>query len=338
MNAAESMRSTETEQNGPARPRLCVIIDTEEEFDWSAPHGRANRSVTSIAAQERGQEVFRRYGIVPTYVVDYPVAADPTASSILRAYQDRGEALIGAHLHPWVTPPDEEQVCAFNSYPGNLPKALEAAKLTRLTEAIESAFGRRPVIYKAGRYGLGPNTASILESLGYRVDASVVPYTAFTADGGPDFRAESPRPRPMTPGGEILELPLTVGFCGGLRTFGPRLFPLVELPWAMRLRLPGILARSGMLERIRLSPEGADARDHIRLTKALRGDGATVFCYTYHSPSLEPGHTPYVRTKRDLQAFIDSMDRYFDFFFGDLGGIAATPLDIAERERGLAAS
>jgi hypothetical protein len=30
------------------RPKLFVIVDTEEEFDWSAPFARENVSVTAI--------------------------------------------------------------------------------------------------------------------------------------------------------------------------------------------------------------------------------------------------------------------------------------------------
>src|SRR3546814_2922527 len=73
-------------------------------------------------------------------------------------------------------------VNATNSYPGNLPPELEHAKLAALTEAIAGAFGARPVVYKAGRYGVGPATAGILEALGYRIDVSVVPFTDFSED------------------------------------------------------------------------------------------------------------------------------------------------------------
>ena len=43
------------------------------------------------------------------------------------------------------------------------------------TVAIADAFGKQPRAFKAGRYGLGPHTAESIASLGYDVDASVVP-------------------------------------------------------------------------------------------------------------------------------------------------------------------
>lgn len=315
---------------GGRAPLLCVIIDTEEEFDWSGPHRRENRSVRAIAAAPGAQEIFARYGIVPTWAVDHPVADDADAAAVLKAFLDRGEAEIGAHLHPWVNPPHEEEVSAFHSYPGNLPSELERAKLVELTERIAAAFGQRPRLYKAGRYGIGPATPGLLAGLGYLVDASIVPWTAFTEDGGPDFRAEGPLPRAFDGAGEVMELPLSVGFAGLLAGRGPRLYPRLFEGAGPALHLPGICARLRLLERIRLSPEGSDARDHMRLTRAMIGQGARVFSYTFHSPSLAPGHTPYVRDTRELGRFLDRMDRYFDWFLGKAGGRPATPLGIRE--------
>ena len=304
---------------------LLVIIDTEEEFDWSRPVDSANRAVTSIAAQHRAQAVFQRYGIVPTYVIDHPVASTPSAIAHLREYFDDGACEIGAHLHPWVSPPFEEPVNTYNSYPGNLPPALEREKLSRLTETITENFGQRPSVYKAGRYGVGASTANILEELEYDVDVSVVPYTDFSDDGGPDFTDCDDRLRWFGNHRQLLEIPLSVGFAGLAAGFGPALYPATMKPTSCRLRVPGIMARSRMLERIRLTPEGIDHAAHRRLTRSLMRQGQRIFSFTYHSPSLEAGHTPYVRNEDELAAFIDCIERYCDWFINDLGGVPSTP-------------
>ncbi len=303
----------------PGPPRLCVVIDTEEEFDWGRPLSRNSRSVASIAAQERAQAVFRRHGIVPTYVVDYPVASDPDAAGTLKGFLDRGECEIGTHLHPWVNPPDEEAVTSRNSYPGNLPENLEREKLERLTETIERAFGSRPLVYRAGRYGAGPNTAKILSEMGYLVDSSVAAFGNFTDDGGPDYSLHSPTPYWLDAQRQLLEVPLSCGLVGILR-HSPQLFRLGNAPLAAKFRAAGVLSKAGLIERIRLSPEGIDLPDQERLTKSLLRDGHQVFVYSYHSPSLEVGHTPYVQSEGDLQAFLERMDGYFRFFFDTLGG------------------
>src|SRR3546814_1261105 len=86
----------------------------------------------------------------------------------------------------------------------------------------------------------------------------------------------------------------------------------------MGRRLPGVLARSGLLERIRLTPEGVDLAANRRLTRSLYDQGCRIFSFTYHSPSLVPGMTPYVSSQRELADFLDGMDGFFAFFRREL--------------------
>jgi len=304
------------------RPVLLVIIDTEEEFAWDQPFNRASVGTSSIAGQPLMHErVFDRLGIVPTYMIDWPVATTLASVAVLRNLMEAGRCDIGTHLHPWVSPPYDEDVSRFNSYAGNLPRELEYAKLRMLTEAITSSFGRAPVAFKAGRYGLGPHTAESIAALGYRIDASVVPYSAFLDDGGPDFRAFDEHPYWFdTSTAALLELPVTTGYAGWLRGQGPALYEMAQKPWARQARLGGVLARSGALERIRLSPEVATGDEMRRLSKSLHRDGCQVFSLTYHSPSMVPGHTPYVRDMAELERFIATVHDYCSWFRDELGG------------------
>ena len=307
---------------------LAVIVDTEEEFDWSAPFSRSAVGVTSIPSQTHMQAVFRRHGIVPTYVMDWPVVATPTSMAFMRRLMERGECEIGAHLHPWVTPPHEETLSGPNSYAGNLPPDLERRKIEALTRLIERNFGRHPRIYKAGRYGIGPATPGILADLGYEIDASVVPYTSFGRDGGPSFHGRPDRPHWIGPGGRLLELPVTTGFAGAAADAGPAVFRRIDGPLGRALHLPGIVSRTGLMERIPLTPEGCDLAALKRLTRALLARGHQVLTLCYHSPSMVPGHTPYVRTEAQLRSFIETCDAYFDFFAREAGGRFATAFEI----------
>ena len=85
-----------------------------------------------------------------------------------------------------------------------------------------------------------------------------------------------------------------------------------------------MLSRLGVLERIRLSPEGIKIKEAKRLVRRMVANGHKVFVLTYHSPSLEPGNTPYVRTPQDLQRFLDWLSEFYDFFINDIGGESAT--------------
>ena len=313
-------------------PTLVVVVDTEEEFDWTAPFDPASTGVENIACQPLAQRLFAAHGVVPTYVVDYPVATTPAAAAVLRGFAAAGDCEIGAHLHPWVTPPAAGPVTARHSYPGNLPPALERAKLAALTQAIETGFGRRPVVYKAGRYGVGPATAGILRELGYRVDVSVVPHTDFSADGGPDFNALPEGPfviGPCAKGEKLIELPLSVHFVGALAGAGGFFHPLLASRSARRLRLPGVAARLRLLERLRLTPEGHTLADLRRQTRAALAGGTRLFMLTYHSSSLLPGATGYVRSAADRDRFLATLDAYCGDFLGRFGGRASTVATVA---------
>ena len=301
-------------------PLLAILVDTEEEFDWRRPLARENTAVSNLAAQIRGQEIIDKYGGHATYAATYPVLCNSEAVSHLVALTRSSPCEIGAHLHPWVTPPHGETVSAANSYGCNLPPALERAKIATLAAAAATATGARPAVFRAGRYGLGARTLAMLAEAGFTVDSSIVPATAFDADGGPDFRALDPGLKRFRGDQNLLEVPLSCGFTGHLRPFGGRIFPRLEAPVLRRGHAGGILARLRLLERIRLTPEGTDLGAMIRLTRALLADGIRVFCLSYHSPSMVPGFTPYVRDRGELDAFLTRLEDYLAFFTRSLGG------------------
>src|SRR3546814_2605368 len=111
-------------------------------------------------------------------------------------------------------PPFDEAPTRANSYPGNLPRAIEAAKLDVLTDAIVAAFGVRPRLYRAGRYGIGPATTALLAERGYRLDSSIRSRYDYRHDGGPDFGAIGNDAFWRDAHRRVIELPLTTVFTG----------------------------------------------------------------------------------------------------------------------------
>jgi hypothetical protein len=315
-------------QRSSGRPVLLVVVDTEEEFDWSRPFDRDSVGTASIPAQDHAHAVFDKYGIVPTYVLDHAVARSAPAAAYLRRLVDAGRAHFGTHCHPWVTPPYDDEVNDRNSFHGNLPPELEAAKLEASTDAVAQAFGQRPLIFKAGRYGVGAATLGVIQRLGYRIDCSFVPATSFERVHGPNFLGTSMHPFFTDESRELLEVPLTVGYGGRAWWAGQRFGGLWDNPMLQQLRVQSVLSRLGVLWRARLSPEGFDADTQIRLMEALIAQGVRVFSLTYHSPSLAPGHTPYVRNEQDLQEFLRRIDRVCAHFRDRLGGEFSTLTDL----------
>jgi len=309
------------------KPILVTVIDTEEEFDWSRCPDPAATSVRAMKHVDRIQAIFDAYKIRPTYVVDYPVASQAEGFRPLKEIQDSGRCEIGAHLHPWVNPPVEEVMSPRNTYGCNLAPDLEARKLEVLTQEIERSFERRPRVFKAGRYGLGEASIDTLGRLGYEVDVSVFPCMDWRGDGGPDF-SRAPHEPARIEGSTLLEVPLTGGFVGLLSSIGRPVHRLANSAVLRRLRLPGILSRMRLVDRLALSPEAYTSEEHLRLTKHLLARGVRVFSWTLHSPSVEPGCTPYVRDQSELRRFLDRFKSYFDIFFGELGGVAMTPMEL----------
>lgn len=311
-------------------PQLFVVVDTEEEFDWSAPFSREAVGVTAIAEVGRLQAILAPYRITPTYVVDYPIAATDFSARRLSELAKAGDCHIGAHLHPWVNPPHLEALSARTSYACNLGASLEHDKIERLTEAIGVGIGVVPRAYKAGRYGFGATTARIVEQLGFDVDLSVNPHMDFSSDGGPTFEAFEPVPFVFGHSRRLLELPCTTGFIGTARRFGR---PLHRAASKLEtFRGVGVLARSGALNKVMLSPEGNTFTEMRALTETLyRSDGVRTFALTLHSPSLKPGCTEYVRTAADRDAFLATIDRYCEFFCGTLDGVPTTPAGLYDQ-------
>ena len=290
-------------------PRFLLTVDTEEEFDWDKPLARDSQGTQHVSRLQKFQEFCERSRVVPIYLVDWPIANSPLAAEILRTPLAEGRAEIGVQLHPWVNPPHEEEVTQANSFAGNLPRDLEAAKLRQLRDRIEQNFGTVPLIYRAGRYGLGPNTAELLAENGIAIDSSVRPKFDYSATGGPDYRGFPIHPYWLDDAKTLLELPLTTSFWGLLRRQGETIYPRLWRAPAMR----GLLSRAGLLERVPLTPEGTSADEAIRGIDIALDDGVPLLVFSFHSPSLSPANTPYVRNEEDLDDLYDWWRRIFAY-------------------------
>jgi hypothetical protein len=281
--------------------RFLVTVDTEEEFDWAKPLVREGHGLDHVSRLAKFQEFCEGLGFVPVYLIDWPIATSSLAADILKPAIAAGRAEIGVQLHPWVNPPFDEEVTPRNSFAGNLPAELEAAKFRNQRAMIEEKFDAVPLIYRAGRYGTGPNTAGILGEAGIAIDSSVRAKFDYSAGGGPDYRRHPLEPYWLGEERSLLELPLTTVFWGMLRRQGDAIYPAL---WRTP-RLRGLLSYLGVLERIPLTPEGVTVEEAIRGIDIALDDGLPIIVFSFHSPSLRPGHTPYVRSEEDLDGLYD---------------------------------
>lgn len=297
-----------------------LFIDTEEEFDWSAPFSRSSTRVTATGGMARCQDYLSAAGVRPVYLTDYPVLDSDRVVDMIGQWLADETADVGAHLHPWVNPPLVESLSPFNSFVGNLPEMVEGAKLAALCDHMERRVGLRPIVYRAGRYGVGPNTARLLVRHGFELDVSVRSGFDYSDEGGPDFRGMPVRPYRTGPDGRLLELPLSTAYTGHLRPFGSTLDRLAQ----PHPHAAAMLSRLGLFSRVPLTPEGVTPAQCRAAIDALIDNGLAVMSFSFHSPTVEPGNTPYVRNGHDL----DSFYRWWDVVLDHLAARGVEPLSL----------
>lgn len=301
------------------RPVCTVVIDAEEDFDWLAPvHGTAFSTACMRQIRELA-EIFGAYGAVPAYLLTYPVLEDADVVRLIRRQLERGQCVVGLQLHTWVTPPFGGEASHRSSFSGNLDADLEERKLVTLKAKFVECFGFVPLVFRSGRYGLGQQTASLLERHGFAIDTSLAPRTTFEAEGGPDYTGYDYRLFWFGRRRNLLEIPLCRSVVGWGGWPARRLYRLLSRPRLERLRIPSLLTGSHCAERITLSPEGNDFAAMRRLAARLRAGGQTVFPVSFHSSSLLAGSNPYVRSKADLHDFYDRLSAILDHFATGLG-------------------
>src|SRR3989475_5788409 len=83
---------------------LVVSVDAEEDA-WAPTRERA--TVENVRELTRLSAFLHGLGMRATYFVTYQVALQPWAADILSEVRARWGGEVGAHLHPWNTPPPQ---------------------------------------------------------------------------------------------------------------------------------------------------------------------------------------------------------------------------------------
>jgi hypothetical protein len=164
----------------------------------------------------------------------------------------------------------------------------------------------------------------------------VNPHMNYEDDGGPSFEGFEPVPGWFGQRRRLLEVPCTTAFVGAARRLGEGLHRAASAPLLQKFKAVGVLARTGALNKIMLSPEGSTYDEMVAVSETLVEDGVRTLSLTFHSPSLKPGCTRYVRSAAERDAFLKTIDRYCDFFFTKLRGVPDTPADFYDQLTGTA--
>ncbi len=155
----------------------------------------------------------------------------------------------------------------------------------------------------------------------------------FSAEEGPFFVAFDANPFFLT--SQLLEIPCTIDYVGWLGSAAAR----VRTGWRHRPVVDGSRAVGVFAKTRRRQQDHADARGNYVRGDARSGLAACSLAavarsrMSFHSPSVEPGHTPYVRSRgRSPCRFFGDIERFCEFFMHRLEGRRDEPADVPHQD------
>jgi hypothetical protein len=309
--------------------KLVVSVDVEEEGLFTGRYVPGDAPVSNVRRLLDLDPMFRDLGIRPTLLVTYQVARHSGHRAMLAEVAQRWKAEIGAHLHPWNTPPLDGSPQGELTPSEGVPQEVLAAKLQALGDALRPLCGQ-PLSFRMGRFDMGPRMFSVLERGRIRVDSSIAPLRK--KPGGPDHLSAPVDPyypsqgNPCSAGvSHVLEAPLTivplVPWLGAFleRLVGRRALPVSWISWfAMHLgSLPAQPAWTG-LRRLKAA---------ARLHKRRDGQVLTLF---FHSSELLPGGSPGHLTQAQVDRFLGRLAAFLGWLIADLGLEPATLSEVRD--------
>ncbi len=284
---------------------ITIDVEPDSDRDWK------RKSPHSFSSLFHGLKQLRKISqdkkIPFVFFISPEVFSDPPALAELLKFSP---AEIGTHLHAEYVPPqmtlqigDHAASCQFPC--SSISDQLEKKKIEYMTEQIEKRTGRRPISYRAARYGADINTINSLRDLGYKIDSSVSPHIDWRRAGGPDFGDFPEQPyfisrhdfRAKAKSG-ILEYPITIG---------PKRLPGLPAKWYFYCWLrPNITT---LFEQKRL------IRQRI---KQYGPDGTVYFNLMFHSNEMKDGCSPslisakaFFKKLRRILSYLDSQGSCF---------------------------
>lgn len=305
----------------PSSPFFLITIDTEGDNLWSRP-----RKITTENSRylSRFQELCERYGLRPTYLVNYEMAVCPVFREFGKDVLHRGTGEIGMHLHAWNSPPIvplTEDDFLYQPYLIEYPEPVMSQKIDYLSGLLEDTFQVPIVSHRAGRWALDETYARLLLRRGYQVDCSVTPHVSWChmkgdprGRGGRDY-TDFPEHAYFVDLTDIrceadeglLEVPMTIrpaarsavlrlahsglkGQTGGFRhRVAERLFPSVH--W--------------------LRPNARNLRSMMGLMARCRKSRVEAVEFMIHSSELMPGGHPKVSSPAHVDRLFAQMNDLF---------------------------
>lgn len=290
---------------------VVVSLDVEEEGLFSGAYPRSGAGLTNIAHLSRLTFLPREFGLPLTYLCDYPVLTHVPSLGLLEGLLGSHGGELGAHLHPWNTPPFPDMPWPEPVSTAVMPVEVFRAKLDTLQEAVAAFAGRRAQSFRMGRWNLFKRAMAVLPEAGFTVDSSVAPLRHVR--GGPDHFLAPADPYWLRPAGPQ----------------GPRLLeaPTTQLPvvpgsgkaaYALAARLPKGGRDAALTAFMRTLVLGVnpvwmpEATMRLAVRTHVRRGGRAVTLF-WHSSELLPGASPHFPDAASVEAFLRKVRRFAEW-------------------------
>jgi hypothetical protein len=186
-----------------------------------------------------------------------------------------------------------------------------------LTEIINKNFSKRPVSYRAGRWGFDERQKQILANFGYLADSSVTPKVNWQKNigkpdgkGGPDFRMDSARPHIIK--GRLVEVPMTILFTGVFNKENSKLSKkFLLMPDSF---IKKVINRLFFRQKWLRIFSSSKLKDWKRILRSARKNNLPALVFMIHSSELMPGGSPYAKKEEDVELIYKKMEEMFYYF------------------------
>ena len=256
-----------------------------------------------VGIGKRLHPLFQRHGAKPTYLLSPELLRDAACVERLRALEG---CELGTHLHGELAEPGAFEPDVTSAVQRDYTPEVERAKLVSLTESFRSAFGRPPRSFRAGRFGIGQNTITILEDLNYAVDSSVTPHVDWSE---------------VSPGLSFIHAPMQPYHPDPREPSRAGASPLLEVPVTIR---PHALARvplvGKLVEHRWLRPtknDGAElvaiARETLEEARRQSPNTPVVLNAMFHNVEVVAGTSPYAANEVEALRILGNLETLLAF-------------------------
>lgn len=284
--------------------KLVLSIDVEEEGLFSGDYAREPK-VKNLDHLHRLEFLSKELGFPLTLLVSWRVANDPRCREILKRWQGDYGAEIGAHLHPWSTPPFKNLGRPEPVPSDEIPEPLLRAKFETLMETLRTQMGVEPVSFRMGRWDFGRQVQTLLPQYGIQVDGSVAPLRI--SRSGQDHFLSQADPywlQPVVPEGRpLFEVPLTMV---PIWPASPKITHSIAkaLPSSARHFMLGNFSAVGA---VGIQPVWYPAPSMRWAARIHRRRGGQVLTMFLHSSELMPGESPHFPTDEAVQRLVEKI-------------------------------